>query len=154
MAWEMIMGGPPETSAPVKSAELVDLLTWAQRTLTRGLGTLFDEEGATIDQWRLLRSLNTTDGRPMGELATSLEIPHPTLTRLVDGLVDSAHLYRTQSSEDRRRVSVHLSTRGRHLLDRLEALASAHENALTHRLGPDVIHGLVGSLTTVRHAVT
>lgn len=131
-------------------AELVDLLTVTQRALARDLGALLDEEGCTLDQWRILRALDAEQGRLMGELAAALEIPHPTLTRLVDALVDQAHLYRTQSSHDRRKVSVHLSDRGRHLLERLEALATAHENALAERVGRGVVQALIRSLEAFR----
>ncbi len=110
--------------------ELVDLLTRTQRALARDLGAALEEEGATVEQWRVLRALSTADDVSMGELAAIVEIPHPTLTRLVDALVDSAYLYRSHSSRDRRRVSVHVSDLGRDKLKRLDALAEAHEQSL------------------------
>jgi DNA-binding MarR family transcriptional regulator len=134
----------------VDSAELVDLLTWTQRALTRQLGTILDEEGVTVDQWRVLSALETVGGAAMGELATLVEIPHPTLTRLVDGLVDAAWLYRTQSAADRRRVSVHVSDLGRRKLGRLTALAQAHQCALAERIGGDRVRALVEALRVVR----
>ncbi|WP_018683774.1 MarR family winged helix-turn-helix transcriptional regulator [Actinokineospora enzanensis] len=124
-----------------RGPDLVDLLTRAQRALARDLGTALEEERASVEQWRVLRAL-AVEGRSMGELAVAVEIPHPTLTRLVDALVDSALLYRSQSPEDRRRVSVHISELGRDKLDRLEALAAAHEHALADRLGPEAVAGL------------
>jgi len=130
--------------------ELIDTLTVTQRLLARDLSSLLEEEGTTLDQWRILRSLTIDQGRSMGELAVSLEIPHPTLTRLVDGLVDFSYLYRTQSGPDRRRVSIHLSDRGQLLLGRLEALAAAHEAALSGRLGNDAVSTLVTSLKAIR----
>ncbi|MFG1856191.1 MarR family winged helix-turn-helix transcriptional regulator [Actinomadura geliboluensis] len=111
--------------------DLVDLLTRAQRALTRDLGAVLDEEGTTVEQWRVLRALAGADDVSMGELAAVVEIPHPTLTRLVDSLVDSAYLYRSHSARDRRRVSVHVSDLGLAKLARLEALAEAHERSLT-----------------------
>ena len=69
-------------SAIVITPELVDLLTATQRWLARDLGAFLEEEGTTLDQWRILRSLTIDGGRSMGELAASLEIPNPTLTRL------------------------------------------------------------------------
>ncbi|NDU71877.1 MarR family transcriptional regulator [Actinomadura sp. DSM 109109] len=89
-------------------------------------------------QWRVPRALAEADDVSMGELALIVEIPHPTLTRLVDGLADSAYLYRSQSGRDRRRVSVHVSDLGRAKLERLEALARAHERALAERYGDTV----------------
>ncbi|UVS78570.1 MarR family winged helix-turn-helix transcriptional regulator [Actinokineospora sp. UTMC 2448] len=118
--------------------DLVDLLTRAQRALVRDLGTVLEEEGFTVDQWRVLRALAAQE-RSMGELAAAVEIPHPTLTRMVDALVDSALLYRSQSEEDRRRVSVHVSALGRAKLDRLESLTAAHERTLAARVGTDTV---------------
>ncbi|GLZ39291.1 MarR family transcriptional regulator [Actinokineospora sp. NBRC 105648] len=129
--------------------DLVDLLTRAQRALARDLGTVFEEEGTTVDQWRVLRELAVRE-RAMGELAGALEIPHPTLTRLVDTLVDSALLYRSQSEEDRRRVSVHVSDLGLAKLDRLEALAAAHERKLTAALRPETVADLSGLLRSLQ----
>jgi len=87
---------------------LVDALTSVQRMLARDLAARFEDENATLEQWRVMRALANAPGLSMGEIATELEIPQPTLTRVVDSLVDSALLYRTQSAEDRRKVSVHL----------------------------------------------
>ncbi|GAA1342378.1 MarR family transcriptional regulator [Catellatospora bangladeshensis] len=120
---------------------MVDLLTRTQRALVRDLGAVLEEEGVTVDQWRVLRAL-ADEERAMGELAAALEIPHPTLTRLVDGLVDSAFLYRSQSGEDRRKVSVHVSDLGLAKLDRLESLAAAHERTLADRLGRGTVADL------------
>ena len=109
---------------------LLELLTVAQRRLARGLSTALAEEGCTVDQWRILRALADGEGHPMGALAESLTIPHATLTRLMEGLVDSGLVYRRQSSVDRRSVAVHLSRRGRERLARLDALAASHDVAL------------------------
>ncbi|TDD83608.1 MarR family transcriptional regulator [Actinomadura darangshiensis] len=124
------------------STELVDLLTRTQRALARDLGRVLEEEGTSVEQWRVLRALAEAGDISMGELAATVEIPHPTLTRLVDSLVDSAYLYRSQSARDRRRVSVHVSDLGRAKLERLEALARAHEQALAARHDPDTIRDL------------
>jgi DNA-binding MarR family transcriptional regulator len=101
-----------------------------QRQASRGLATALAEDGCTLDQWRVLRALGDGDGHLMGELAGSLVIAHPTLTRVVDGLVDSGLVYRRQSTVDRRRVAVHLARQGRVRLARLDALVRAHEDAL------------------------
>ncbi len=144
------MAEPNDTAVPATDVGLVDLLTRAQRALARDLGAVFDEEGMSVDQWRVLRALGTAGGASMGELAVAVEIPHPTLTRLVDSLVDSAYLYRSHSRADRRRVSVHVSELGRRKLDRLEALARAHEQAIAARLGPGALGDLSALLRSLR----
>lgn len=136
-----------QDTAPTTGAELVDLLTRTQRALARDLGAVLEEEGATVEQWRVLRALAGADDMSMGELAAVVEIPHPTLTRLVDALVDSAHLYRSHSTRDRRRVSVHVSDLGRDKLKRLEALAEAHKQSLIAAHGQDTVHALSALLS-------
>jgi DNA-binding MarR family transcriptional regulator len=113
----------------------VETLVLAQRRAVRGLAARLADDGCTLDQWRVLRALDDDEGHVMGELADSLQIAQPTLTRVVDGLVDSAWVYRRPSLEDRRRVAVHLSRQGRVRLGRLDAIVRAHEDAL--RASPD-----------------
>jgi DNA-binding MarR family transcriptional regulator len=122
----------------------------AQRTVTRELGLVLQEESVTVDQWRVLRALRGDQGRSMGELAAALEISQPTLTWLVDGLAETASLYRTQSAHDRRRVSVHLSARGERLLRRLDALVAAYEASLLARCGDTAFQSVVTALRMFR----
>ncbi|MGV9255220.1 MarR family winged helix-turn-helix transcriptional regulator [Streptomyces sp. NPDC003697] len=124
---------------------LIEVLTLAQRRLVQQLAAALDEEHCTVDQWRVMRALADGEGCLMGELSQRLLIPQASLTRLVDALADDGWVYRRQSDSDRRRISVHLSRRGRTRLARLDALAAAHESALratagTKALGPLVAH--------------
>lgn len=112
------------------TTSLVETLVLAQRRAVRGLAARLADDGSTLDQWRVLRALDDGEGHLMGELADSLQIAQPTLTRVVEGLVDSAWAYRRPSLEDRRRVAVHLSRQGRARLARLDAIVRAHEDAL------------------------
>ncbi len=112
------------------ATSLVERLTRAQRYAAQGLSRLLAEDGCTLDQWRVLRVLADGEGHLMGEVATELLLAQPTLTRVVDGLVDRALVYRRASDADGRKVSVHLSRQGRTRLARLDAVAAAHETAL------------------------
>jgi DNA-binding MarR family transcriptional regulator len=108
---------------------LVDTLSVALRILSRPLQEALErEENVSLDQWRTLRALSGLEGRTMGELADRLQIPAPSVTRIVDGLVDRALVFRHASSTDRRRVEVLLSEAGSALLSRLEDIALAHES--------------------------
>ncbi len=134
-------------SSPGRVADdLVELLTVTQRRLARGLAVVLAEDDATLDGYRLLRALGGSRGRSMGELASALHLPAPTLTRLVDGAVDAALAYRLPDAEDGRKVVVQLSERGRARLARLEALVRAHEAALAAQLGSDRVSSLARAL--------
>jgi DNA-binding MarR family transcriptional regulator len=131
----MVRGGDAAAESPVQvSDDLVELLTVAQRRVARGVATALAEDGATLDGYRLLRSLAAAPGRSMGELVASLHLPPPTLTRLVDAAVDAALAYRLPDPLDGRKVVVHLSEPGGVRLARLEALVAAHEAALASAL--------------------
>ncbi|QWZ09261.1 MarR family winged helix-turn-helix transcriptional regulator [Nocardioides panacis] len=112
------------------TTSVVERLTRAQRYAAQGLSRLLAEDGCTLDQWRVLRVLADGEGHLMGEVAAELLLAQPTLTRVVDGLVDRAQVYRRASDADGRKVSVHLSRQGRTRLARLDAIAAAHETAL------------------------
>jgi len=135
-----------DTSPARVSDDLVELLTVTQRRVARGVAAVLAEDGATLDGYRLLRSLAGARGRSMGELVGALHLPAPTLTRLVDAAVDAALVYRLPDPEDGRKVVVHLSEPGRVRLARLEALVAAHESALAAALGGDRVAALVRAL--------
>lgn len=109
---------------------LAEMLTLAQRRVSRQVAATLADEGCTLDEWRVMRVLADEQGHPMGELAESLLIPHASLTRIVDTLAASSLVYRRQSTTDRRRVAVHLSREGRTRLARLDALVQAQDAAL------------------------
>jgi DNA-binding MarR family transcriptional regulator len=128
---------------------LVDTLSVALRLISRPLQeTLEREEDVSLDQWRVLRSLSGNEGRTMGELSERLQIPSASVTRIVDGLVDRALVFRHGSAVDRRRVEVLLSDAGAALLVRLEDIALAHEAQYRATAGLSV-DDLIAALSSV-----
>jgi DNA-binding MarR family transcriptional regulator len=131
---------------------LVDTLSVALRLISRPLQvTLEREEDISLDQWRALRSLSASEGRTMGELSERLQIPAASLTRIVDGLVDRALVFRHGSAVDRRRVEVLLSEAGAALLVRLEDIALAHEAQYRATTGLSV-DDLIAALSSVANS--
>jgi len=118
------------TAPPTAAPGLVEFVMMTQRRLSRGLSAVLAEESFTVEQWRIMSALADGEGHLMGELAESRLIPHPTLTRIVEGLVDDGLVYRRISKADRRRVAVYLSRRGQERVVRLNARVSAQERAL------------------------
>ena len=129
---------------------LVDALTSAQRVTARSLAERLAEEDAGVDQWRVLRVIGASAGVAMGSLAEQVQIPAPSLTRLVDSLVDRALVYRRQSVTDRRRIDVHLSENGHKLLGRLESIAADHQAAMQQRLGRDALSAMITFLEAIQ----
>ena len=84
-----------------------------------------------VEQWRILKVLSDGNGHSMGELADAVLLNHPTLTKMIDRMVSDALVYRVQDPEDRRKVLMFFSDRGKALCKRLNSLA--HEPGSTHR---------------------
>jgi DNA-binding MarR family transcriptional regulator len=110
-------------------------LTEAEQAVNRGLAEVLATEGVTIEQWRILRALSDGYGHSMGDLAIAVLMPHPTLTKAVDRLIDDALVYRRQDEVDRRRVAVFLADRGRTLVERLDWHAEEHHHAVEAAFG-------------------
>ncbi len=131
-------------------ALFVDVLASAQRVMARELGERLAEEDASVDQWRTLRVIGAATGISMGTLAENVQIPAPSLTRLVDSLVDRALVYRRQSGTDKRRIDVHLSDNGKQLLQRLESIATDHQLLLERKFGRSHLLAIIALLEHIQ----
>jgi DNA-binding MarR family transcriptional regulator len=125
------------------------LLSAAERAVNRGLAGALGEDGVTVEQWRILRALSDGRGHSMGDLADAALMPHPTLTKAVDRLVDDAVVYRRQDPADRRRVAVYLSDRGEALVERLDTCAAAHHDAVESAYGRERTERLMRELSSL-----
>ena len=101
------------TPPPRRPQDLMQLLTRAERLAARRLQAALDEHGCSLDAWRVLALLADGEGHPMAAVAEAVFLPPPTLTKLVDQLVDQNLVYRRVDPLDRRRILAHLTPRGR-----------------------------------------
>ncbi|GHD08192.1 transcriptional regulator [Streptomyces violarus] len=108
------------TPPPRRPDDLVQLLTRAERLAARRLQAVLEEEGCSLDAWRVLAVLSDGEGHHMTAIAEAAFLPPPTLTKLVDQLVDQNLLHRRVDPFDRRRVLAHLTPRGREYWQRVE----------------------------------
>ncbi|NMO52411.1 MarR family transcriptional regulator [Actinoplanes sp. TBRC 11911] len=127
-------------------AHLSYLLSEAEREVSRQLAAGLSAEGVTIEQGRILRALSDGHGHSMTDLAEAVLMPHPTLTKAVDRLVEDALVYRRQDTEDRRRVAVYLSDLGRSLVSRLDRRAAEHHAEVSAAFGADRTERLMREL--------
>ena len=118
-------------------AHLAYLLSEAERAVTRGLAEALAAERVTVEQWRILRALSDGHGHSMSDLAEAVLMPHPTLTKAVDRLVDDAVVYRRQDTTDRRRVAVYLSDLSCDLVARLDRRAADHHARVAAAFGAE-----------------
>ncbi|MGQ0483601.1 MAG: MarR family winged helix-turn-helix transcriptional regulator [Pseudonocardia sp.] len=116
---------------------LTDLVSRAELRLSRRIERLLEPSSLTLEQWRVLTLLADGAGHPMSEIAAHAMVPPPTLTKLVDKLVDRALVYRRVDDADRRRILVFLSARGRKLHHRVDDLVRGEESEIVATLGVD-----------------
>ena len=88
-----------------------------------------------VEQWRILEILHERGGRAMSDLAQLAFVELPTLSKMIDRMVGDALVYRSPDAEDRRRVLIFLSDRGRACLEALLPTIKAEERAMAKRLG-------------------
>lgn len=100
------------TPPPRQPQDLMQLLTRAERLAARRLQDVLDEHGCSIDAWRVLAQLADGEGHSMTAVAEAAFLPPPTLTKLVDHLVDRNLVHRRVDPLDRRRVLALLTPRG------------------------------------------
>lgn len=120
-------------SEPVHSTSLQQLsraLSRAERCVTRQLAQALDEEGFTVEQWRILLLLADGCGHTMTEIAEFALVPAPSLTRLIDRLTVDGLVHRSADMRDRRRVLVHLTRRGVALYHRLSERVERERHAV------------------------
>jgi DNA-binding MarR family transcriptional regulator len=102
---------------------LGQLLARVENRVSSGIETVLSTAALSLDQWRILALLSDGRGYSMTEIAGRVMVPAPTLTKIVDRLVEAALVHRSVDAADRRRVLV---------------LASRHGVELHARLAPEV----------------
>ncbi|WP_234791596.1 MarR family winged helix-turn-helix transcriptional regulator [Mycolicibacterium mucogenicum] len=106
--------------------------------------------GLTVRQWHVLAALEGGAGKPMTALAEVTLLPGPSLTRLVDGMVDDNLVLRKADVVDRRRVLVYQTRRGsalyRQIRDRLNKSEQLAALCTSASLQPETLTELLGVL--------
>jgi len=134
---------PITTSVESVSEVFFRIGRWWTESLSQGL---LDSEVSTIEGWRVLGALRGGEGFTMSEMSTAMAIPPPTLTRIVDKLVDGGFVLRRVDATDRRRVLIYLSARGKSKVRRLARQEAAMKATLTEEFGEDSAIALIRTL--------
>jgi DNA-binding MarR family transcriptional regulator len=124
----------PSSNTPL-AEHLTYLLAQANREINRQLELRLSTEGVPVEQWRILKVLSDGAGHSMGELADAVLLNHPTLTKMVDRMVSDSLVYRRQDADDRRKVLMFISDRGKALCRRLNSLAASQEAHILQNYG-------------------
>jgi len=114
---------------------LPDLIRGVNRRLEQTLEAELKPRGVSLHQYRVLEALTERNGLPMGDLAVRLFVDGPTLTKIIDRMVESAEVYRGPDPNDRRRVLIFLSRRGATHFEDIGPLTSSIQQDILERLG-------------------
>ena len=91
--------------------------------------------GVSLSRCVTLETLLREGPLPVNELASRLGLDASTVTRSIDGLVREALVRRTRDErQDRRRVFIALTARGRTLAQKLEQCADAYSEQILTRI--------------------
>ncbi|WP_158251123.1 MarR family winged helix-turn-helix transcriptional regulator [Cryobacterium sp. Y11] len=142
-----VQASPSEGATLPVDGPNIQLVSQANQLLSGQIERRLREHGISLDQWRVLSYLFDHTASPMAELAAATNITGPTLTRVVDQLIESTLCYRNVDSADRRRVLAFLSKRGRSLVRELLPLIREAEAEMTSHLSPKESRELIRLLT-------
>ncbi len=97
--------------------ELIELLTkligdWEMQFVQQ-----YTAEGFTIRQIEYIDIINTLGNPNLGEIAKALKLSKPSVTAIVEKLAAKGYIQKCQSDEDRRSFHVHLSAKGKKLVE-------------------------------------
>jgi DNA-binding MarR family transcriptional regulator len=135
--------------------DLPELIRGVNRRLEQMLEAELKPRSISIHQYRVLEALTEQNGLPMGDLATRLLIDGPTLTKIIDRMVESTQVYRAPDPHDRRRVLIFLSQRGAEQFRDIGPVINSIQQKLLNRLGASdatVLTSLLSELLSDRAA--
>lgn len=94
------------------------------------------EHDVTVAEWVTMRSLHDAPGCSLGELASRMGMNKGAVSRLVDRLNERGLATRRQNSEDKRGVTIVLTTEGTRLLPALAKAADENDRHFFGHLSP------------------
>jgi DNA-binding MarR family transcriptional regulator len=106
--------------------------------------------GATRAQWRVLARLSRQDGARQIDLADALDVEPISLCRMIDRLEEAGFVERRRDPTDRRAWRIHLTTKSRPIIARLQALADIFHQEMLGGIAPKDLAATRRLLSQVR----
>ncbi|MFN0072522.1 MAG: MarR family winged helix-turn-helix transcriptional regulator [Chloroflexota bacterium] len=106
----------------------------------------------TMPQLKVLFRLNAQGPARVGALARALRVTLPTMTGILDRLVEQGLIRRDEDPTDRRLVISRLTPEGQELVDQLQAAGRTRLARVYEALSPDDLARHVAALECVLHA--
>jgi len=133
--------------------ELVAQLIESSRLLRNYIDHRAKERGTTRAQWIVLFRLRKQEGLSQVDLAEVLELQPISLVRLLDRLVEQGLLERRHDPKDRRANRLHLTAKGRQLVDDLDGLSSTILSDVLRDVSDDAIETSLITLRNIKERI-
>lgn len=114
---------------------LAALLAQASILVSKEFHAIVTASGFTVSEWRILATLMDQPGMSIGQLARVSVTKQPTVTRLLDRMVDKQLVERFAHAADRRMTLVKITPQGRKIINNLAAKAKDHEHQVLAPFG-------------------
>jgi DNA-binding MarR family transcriptional regulator len=138
------MSAPPDAVAALV-IDVVPLIMRAIRTRMRQY-----RAGLSLPQFRVLAFLDQAQGASLSEVAQHIGVTLPSMSKMVDGLVEQRLVSREFASTDRRRITLALTPHGRALFNAARTHTRAYLAHLFESLPSAKRAILVDALETLR----
>lgn len=109
------------------------LLARASHSVSSSFHASLKTWGLSVPEWRVLACLVEADGLAVGQLAEMVLMKQPSMTKVLDRMEAEGLVRRRGAREDRRRVLIHITPKGRARVKPALAAARAHQR---ERLAP------------------
>jgi len=126
--------------------ELVPAVMRAIRTQMRSRRSV----ELSVVQFRTLAFLDRRPGASMSDLADHIGLTLPTVSKLVQGLVERGFLRRQSDKNDRRRTALAPTAKGKHILTGARTATRQHLILLLNHLGAKECDALMRGLRLLR----
>mgnify|MGYP001130404967 CR=1 FL=1 len=129
--------GPQLASNSFARNYLAYLLARASFIVSNEFHARLGDWDLSVPEWRVLACLMDVEGLSVGELAAMALMKQPRLTKVLDRMERDGLLKRRATSGDRRRVTLHLTAKGRARVEPVQAAAKAHEADLLRQFSDE-----------------
>lgn len=121
------------------------------RVVSRYLQQKIAPHGVTLGMWYFLRALWHQDGLTQRELSTIVGTMEPTTLTAIKMMVREGLVYRVKNEDDRRKINIYLTERGRALKHELLPIAKAVVEEAVAGFSPQERARLLSDLAAIRH---
>jgi len=136
------------------SLELWRLITSINKTWSRQVEKRLSDNGLSIMEFRILKTLNNQGPQPMIRLAEANMITQGWVTNIVDKLEEKGLVHRLRSQDDRRVINIVTTDRGRSFYRKIKDL---HEKFIIDTLdflAPEEMNKVKCILTRIEEQLT